>query len=229
MIKNIRVENISKAYKTKSSWNQVLSDVSFEISPKDRIGILGRNGSGKSTLLRLIGGSEQPDSGKIIREMSVSWPVGFGGHLQPSMSGRANTKFCARIYDRDIDEVLRFVKDFSELGRYFEEPFRTYSSGMKARLGFALSMAISFDCLLIDEVTAVGDVAFREKCDRALENLSDDKAFILVNHAPRVIDRLCNRVIVLGIGPEPYHSPNVHATIKAYQRALKNEGWSPPD
>ena len=217
----IRLRRVSKSYKTKAGWNHVLRNVSFDINPTDRIGILGRNGAGKSTLLRLIGGSELPDSGRIERGMSVSWPVGFSGHLQPSMSGRANIKFCARIYGKDVAEVTEFVLRFSELGHYLDEPFKTYSSGMKARLGFALSMAIEFDCLLIDEVTAVGDASFKEKCHDALEAISENRAFVLINHGLRVIDRLCNKVIVLGVEEEPVFSTKVHKTIKAYQQALE--------
>ncbi|GGY53981.1 ABC transporter ATP-binding protein [Parvularcula lutaonensis] len=226
--KYIRVQNVSKTYKTKAGWNPVLKEVSLEITPDDRLGILGRNGAGKSTLLRMIGGSETPDSGTVERSMTVSWPVGFNGHLQPGMSGRANTKFCARVYGADVDGVVDFVREFSELGTYLEEPVKSYSSGMKARLGFALSMAIEFDCLLIDEVTAVGDAAFRKKCNDALETLSENRAFVLVNHGLHEIDRLCNKVIVLGVEDRPVISTKVHKSIKAYQRALTEGVWERP-
>ncbi|MEM1380221.1 MAG: ABC transporter ATP-binding protein [Pseudomonadota bacterium] len=225
----IRLRNVHKSYKTKAGWNHVLRDISLDIKPTDRLGVLGRNGAGKSTLLRIIGGSEMPDAGSVERGMSVSWPVGFGGHLQPSMSGRANAKFCARVYGRDVDQVIDFVLKFSELGKYLEEPYRTYSSGMKARLGFALSMAIEFDCLLIDEVTAVGDPSFRQKCNDALDEISENRAFVLINHGLAAIDRLCNRVIVLGVDETPFQSSMVHRTIKAYERCLKGEPWVPPE
>jgi len=222
---HIHVRNIYKSYKTKTGWHPVLRNVNFDISPKDRIGVLGRNGAGKSTMLRIIGGSEKPDSGSIDRTMSISWPVGFGGHLQANMSGRANAKFCARVYGRDPDEVVEFVKEFSELGDFLEEPFRTYSSGMQARLGFSLSMAIDFDCLLIDEVTAVGDAVFRKKCEAALLEVAETRSFIMVNHGLQAIDRLCNRVIVLGVEDEPVLSTRVHKTIKAYEKALLGGEW----
>jgi capsular polysaccharide transport system ATP-binding protein len=227
--KKIRLRGVSKSYKTKAGWHSVLNGLNLDIEPEDRIGVLGRNGAGKSTLLRLIGGSELPDTGTIERNMSVSWPVGFGGHLQPSMSGRANVKFCARIYGRDVDEVIDFVKEFSELGKFLEEPFKTYSSGMKARLGFSLSMAIHFDCLLIDEVTAVGDPTFRKKCNDALSSLSEGRAFVLVNHGLGEIDRLCNKVLVLGVEDQPVLSTKVFQTIKAYKKALNGEGWQRPE
>ncbi|NNU16765.1 ABC transporter ATP-binding protein [Parvularcula sp. ZS-1/3] len=223
--KFLSVKNVSKSYKTKVGWNQVLRNVSFSLSPRDRLGILGRNGAGKSTLLRIVGGAELPDTGLIEKDMSVSWPVGFSGHLQPAMSGRANVKFCARVYNREVDEVVDFVSRFSELGSYLEEPVRTYSSGMKARLGFSLSMAIDFDCLLIDEVTAVGDAVFRKKCEAALLEVAETRSFIMVNHGLQAIDRLCNRVIVLGVEDEPVLSTRVHKTIKAYEKALLGGEW----
>lgn len=229
MSKHLTLENVSKSYKTKSGWNHVLKNVNLSIKSKDRLGILGRNGAGKSTLLRIIGGSEMPDHGRVEKTMSVSWPVGFGGHLQPSMSGIANTKFCARVYGRDTGEVINFVREFSELGTYLDEPLKTYSSGMRARLGFALSMAIKFDCLLIDEVTAVGDANFKEKCHNALLSLGEDQAFVLINHGLNSIVQLCDRVVVLGVEDEPFESRNVHKTVKAYERAITEGEWVRPE
>ena len=227
--KSIVLDGVCKSYKTKQGWHSVLNDVSFSIEQSDRIGVVGRNGAGKSTLLRMIGGSELPDRGLIERNMSVSWPVGFGGHLQNSMSGRANAKFCARIYDRDPAEIIEFVLNFSELGHYLDEPFKTYSSGMKARLGFSLSMAIQFDCLLIDEVTAVGDAIFRKKCNDALEDLIGNSAFVLINHTLSQIDRLCNKIVVLGVESRPFISTRVHRTLKAYETALHTGVWQRPE
>ena len=131
------------------------------------VGILGRNGAGKSTLLRILGGAEQPDSGRVIRKGRVSWPIGFSGGFNGSLTGEENARFVARIYDADIDRVIEFAKDFAEIGDYFQMPVRTYSSGMKARLAFGLSMAIDFDTYLVDEVTAVGDATFQERCREA--------------------------------------------------------------
>lgn len=216
----ISVQNVTKAYLTRTGWKPVIDNLSLDIGREDRVGILGRNGVGKSTLLRLIGGAELPDRGRIVRNMSVSWPIGFNGYLQASMTGEANAKFCARIYNRDPCELLEYVKEFSELKEYFYEPFGSYSSGMKARLGFALSMAIDFDCLLIDEVLAVGDASFREKSKKALEERREDSAFVIVNHGLPVIDRLCNKVIVLGFSDKPIITNKVHKTIKEYEKAL---------
>lgn len=220
----IRLSKISKAYRMQRSWNRVLEDFDLEIGPNDRIGVLGRNGSGKSTLLRIIGGAEKQDRGSVTREMSVSWPIGFSGYVQGNISGRANAKFLARVYGCEPREVCDFVKDFSDLGAFFEEPVRTYSTGMRGRLGFALSMAIDFDCLLIDEVLATGDAAFKEKSRQALESRRENSAFVIVNHGLQVIDRLCNKVVVLGVEGGPIISEKVHKTIKDYEAVLTGKG-----
>ena len=134
----------------------------------EKVGFLGRNGAGKSTLIRLIGGVEAPTSGEVVRTSSVSWPIAFGGAFQSSLSGMDNLRFIARIYNADVDYVSDYVRDFAELGEYIYEPIKKYSAGMRARLAFALSMAIEFDCFLIDEVIAVGDSRFQEKCKTEL-------------------------------------------------------------
>ncbi|MEM6913620.1 MAG: ABC transporter ATP-binding protein, partial [Pseudomonadota bacterium] len=149
--------------------------------------------------------------------------------VQSSISGRANAKFLARVYGCDPVDVCEFVNDFSDLGRFFEEPVRTYSTGMKGRLSFALSMAIDFDCLLIDEVLATGDAAFKEKCRVALETRHENSAFVIVNHGLQVIDRLCNKVLVLGLKDGPVFSEKVHQTIKEYEALLKGEVTPLPD
>ncbi|MEO1043426.1 MAG: ABC transporter ATP-binding protein [Pseudomonadota bacterium] len=225
----IELRGISKAYRIKNGWNRVFDGFDLDIGPSDHIGILGRNGAGKSTLLRMIGGAEQPDRGSINRNMSVSWPIGFSGYVQTNISGRANTKFLARVYGCDPNDVCAYVKDFSDLGSFFEEPVRTYSTGMKGRLSFALSMAIDFDCLLIDEVLATGDAAFKEKCRITLEARRENSAFVIVNHGLKVIDRLCNKVLVLGLKEGPVLSDKVHETIKGYESLLKGEVVPLPD
>ena len=198
----------------------MLQNFDLDIGPNDRIGLLGRNGAGKSTLLRIIGGAEKQDTGTVTRDMSVSWPIGFSGYIQGNISGRANAKFLARVYGCEPQEVCDFVKDFSDIGAFFDEPVRTYSTGMRGRLGFALSMAIDFDCLLIDEVLATGDAAFKEKSRQALEARRSNSAFVIVNHGLQVIDRLCNKVVVLGIENGPVISEKVHKTIKEYEAIL---------
>ena len=154
-------EDIAKSYAHGGRRKQVLSNVNLVIEPGDRVALLGRNGAGKSTLIKLIGGVEMPTAGRVIRHMSVSWPLGFAGGFQGSLTGYDNSRFIARIYQRDHAEIRQFVEDFTELGKQLRMPVKTYSSGMRARLAFALSLAIEFDCYLIDEIILVGDQNFQ--------------------------------------------------------------------
>lgn len=192
--------NLYKEYPTRKGSHQVLNDVSLSIAPGEKVGILGRNGSGKSTLVRLIGGVEQPTRGSITRAMTVSWPLAFQGGFQVALTGLDNLRFICRIYGVDYRQVQPFVEEFSELGDYFREPVRKYSAGMFARLGFAISMAIEFDCYLIDEVLAVGDDRFREKCRHELFEKRRDRAMVLVSHHPGQIKEHCDTFYVLHNG-----------------------------
>lgn len=144
----------------------MLRDLCHSFPPGARVGILGRNGAGKSTLIRLVGGEDIPDSGRIVREGRISWPIGFGGCFHGRLTGRENLRFVSRIYGRSIRQVTDFVNDFAELGEYMDLPVGTYSSGMKAKLSFGLSMAMEFDFYLVDEVTAVGDAAFKKNATK---------------------------------------------------------------
>lgn len=193
----ISIRNLTKVYKTRFGENLVLDDVSFDLAMGERLGILGRNGAGKSTMIRLISGAERPTSGTVQRSMSVSWPIAFGGAFQPNLTGIDNIRFISRIYDQDIERNLRFVEDFAELGPYLREEVRTYSSGMRARLAFAISMIIEFDCFLIDEVGAVGDARFHERCNRELFRNRADRAMIIISHDASYIRDHCNRFAVL--------------------------------
>jgi capsular polysaccharide transport system ATP-binding protein len=196
----IDLHNVTKAYPTRTGANVVLDSVSFSFPKRTNIGILGRNGSGKSTLLRVIAGTEQPDSGTIERSGTVSWPIGFSGGFNGSLSGEENCRFVARIYGADVDEVVGFTMDFAELKDYFYMPVKTYSSGMKARLAFGLSMAIEFDAYLVDEVTAVGDSHFQRKCREAFEERSGRSSVIIVSHHMGTIRDYCERCAVLRHG-----------------------------
>jgi capsular polysaccharide transport system ATP-binding protein len=196
----IELDNITKVYPTRSGSNVVLDSISFSFPYRTNIGILGRNGSGKSTLLRVIAGTEQPDSGYVRRAGSVSWPIGFSGGFSGSLNGEENCRFVARIYGADVDEVVGFTQDFAELGEYFYMPVKTYSSGMKARLAFGLSMAIEFDAYLVDEVTAVGDAQFQKKCRDAFAERSNRSAVIIVSHQLGTIRDYCQRCAVLKEG-----------------------------
>ena len=136
----IQLINVSKDYPTKAGPRRVLDNINLTIRPGERVGILGRNGAGKSTLVRLISGAEPPTTGKIERNMSVSWPLAFSGGFHGSLTGADNVRFICRIYGVDFESRFQFVQDFSELGIYINEPVMNYSSGMKARLAFAISM-----------------------------------------------------------------------------------------
>lgn len=196
----ITVDNVTKRYTTRTGTNTVLNNISLTIKKGEKVGILGRNGSGKSTLIRLLGGIEQPDSGTITRTMSVSWPLAFSGAFQGSLTGIDNLRFICRIYGTSIEDKIPMVKEFTELGSYLREPVKTYSSGMKARLAFALSMAIEFDCYLIDEVMAVGDSRFHDKCRYELHEKRQDRSMILVSHNPKEIRKHCSVFYVLQNG-----------------------------
>ncbi|WP_175894520.1 ABC transporter ATP-binding protein [Burkholderia cepacia] len=208
--------DVSKQYQTRSGKRLILDQVNLKIEPGERIGILGRNGAGKSTLIRLIGGSELPTSGQIYRSMSVSWPLAFSGGFQGSLTGLDNLRFVCRIYGKSHEAALPFVESFSELGVYLREPVKKYSSGMRARLAFAISMAIEFDCFLIDEVIAVGDARFHEKCNVELFEKRKDRAMIIVSHdAGRIRDH-CTRACVLESG-RLYHFDDVNEAYEYYE------------
>jgi capsular polysaccharide transport system ATP-binding protein len=196
----IAVNEVTKAYATKKGAHVVLDHVSFEIPAGTNMGILGVNGAGKSTLLRIMSGVEAPDAGTVRRQGRISWPIGFAGGFSSSLSGEENCRFVARIYGEDVDRVTGFTHEFSELKDYFYMPIKTYSAGMKARLGFGLSMAVDFDAYLVDEVTAVGDAAFQEKCKRAFAERRGRSSVIMVSHQPATIRAYCERAAVLQRG-----------------------------
>jgi capsular polysaccharide transport system ATP-binding protein len=196
----IRLRDLTKYYDTRLGRTRVLENVNFDIHRGEKVGILGRNGAGKSTLIRLISGAEQPTHGAVERHMSVSWPLAFGGAFQGALTGADNFRFICRIYGAKAAEKIQFVQDFTELGVYFDEPVRNYSAGMRARLAFAISMVIEFDCFLIDEIVAVGDARFTEKCRLELFEKRGDRAMIIVSHAPDYIREHCDRAAVLHEG-----------------------------
>lgn len=196
----IKLENVSKRYPFGKGERAVLKDINLTVEYGEKIGILGRNGAGKSTLVRILGGAEPPSSGKIIRKMKMSWPLAFSGAFQGSLTGADNVRFVSRIYDVDYKTALAFVESFAELGKYLYEPVRVYSSGMRAKLAFAISMAIDFDCYLIDEVTSVGDATFKRKCQEELFEKRADRALVMVSHELNNIKQHCNKVAILQAG-----------------------------
>jgi capsular polysaccharide transport system ATP-binding protein len=215
----IVLENITKCYNTRQGPRVVLNDLNLTIHPGEKVGILGCNGAGKSTLIRLISGAELPTSGCIHRGMSISWPLAFGGAFQGSLTGLDNLRFICRIYGVDFRPRVNYVDEFSELGRYLREPVKTYSSGMRARLAFAISMSIEFHCYLIDEVLAVGDSRFQEKCQHELFEKRKDRAMIIVSHLPEQIIHHCGRAAVLHAGKIHCFDHVTHA-YEFYQAAI---------
>lgn len=213
----IRLTDVKKVYPTRSGPVEVLRDVNLTIRPGERVGILGRNGAGKSTLVRLVSGAELPTSGNVFRGMSVSWPLAFGGAFQGSLTGYDNLRFICRIYNVDPEEKVGFVEEFSELGIYLREPVKAYSSGMRARLAFAISMVIEFDCFLIDEIIAVGDARFHEKCHHELFERRGDRAMIIVSHDSGYIREHCTRAAVL-VGGELHHSASLDDAFAFYRQ-----------
>ena len=196
----IRVSNLCKEYRGEGKVHRVLSNISFDVERGEKLAVLGRNGAGKSTLMRLIGGVEVPTSGRIEREMSLSWPLGLQGGFQPSLTGNDNMRFIARVYDKPFDYIRAFVDDFAELGKYLSEPLKTYSTGMRARFAFALSLAIDFDCYLVDEIIAAGDQRFQRRSHEELFEKRADRSMILASHIGDIVRTYCSRALVLHRG-----------------------------
>jgi capsular polysaccharide transport system ATP-binding protein len=216
----LALDRVSKVYATRHGKREVFRDVSFQLERGEHLGILGRNGAGKSTLIRLISGAESPTSGVIRRGMRVSWPLAFSGAFQSHLTGLDNLKFVCRIYGIDYRPLVPFVEQFTELGTYFREPVAHYSNGMSTRLAFALSMAIEFDCFLIDEAMVVGDVRFHERCHVELFHKRKDRAFILVTHDAKVIKLYCKNACVLHEG-KLLSFPSVDAAYDFYQATME--------
>lgn len=200
----IRLENVSKSFRLKGNVRTIANNISVTFPKGRSVGLIGRNGAGKSSLLRMISGAMEPDSGRIVVEGSLSWPVGFAGSFHRDLTGAQNTRFIARVYGVDTDELLDFVADFSELGRQFHQPVHTYSSGMKSRLAFGISMGIHFDMYLVDEVTAVGDASFQEKSEAVFMNRMETSGAIFISHSLASIRRVCTAVATLENGVLTY-------------------------
>ncbi len=193
----IEVRGLVKEYPTSAGTQRVLDGIDFTVGRGDKLAVLGANGAGKSTLIKLIGGVEHPTSGEIRRGMSQSWPIAFQGAFHPNLTGRDNARFIARLYDQDFADVLERTEDFAELGDKLGEPVGTYSNGMRARLAFGLSLAIEFDCYLIDEAIVVGDQRFQRKCFDEIFVKRADRALILAIHYPDIVRDYCNHALLL--------------------------------
>ncbi len=216
----IRLEQATKFARTRGINKPIIDGVSLVLERGKSIGLLGRNGAGKSTLLRLIAGTIRLDSGKIIRRGKVSWPLGFQGSFQATMTGEQNVRFVARIYGVDTRELIDYVEDFAELGPFFKAPVGTYSSGMRARLAFGLSMGVNFDYYLVDEITAVGDANFKKKCRAVFDSRLQGSDVIMVSHSTTTIRDYCDSGVVMENGKLTYYD-DIADAIRAHNGNMK--------
>ncbi|MFJ4387732.1 ABC transporter ATP-binding protein [Pseudomonas sp. NPDC089408] len=212
------LKNVTKSYLTPKGRRYIFRNLSLAIPPGKNIGLIGRNGAGKSTLMRLLGGADVPDSGTIVTDRSISWPVGLTGGFQGSMTGRDNIKFVCRVYGATGDamrEKVRYVQEFADIGDWIDEPIKTYSSGMRSRVAFGLSMAFDFDYYLIDEVMSVGDAQFKRKCADVFKERLEMSKIVLVSHSMPEIEKLCDVVLLVRNGGIQVYD-DVSEGIKAY-------------
>lgn len=218
----IEILDVHKRYRTEKGMGPwVLSGISMAIPRGSRVGLIGRNGAGKSTLLRLIAGIDQPTRGEVKRHCRVSWPMGFGGGLQGSLTGRQNARFVLRLHGHEdnMPEQLQAINAFAELGSAFDQPISTYSSGMRSRLQFALSLAFDFDVYISDEVTSTGDAAFQKKAAAAFAALTDRAGLIMVAHGESTLRRFCQSGILLEEGHAQWFD-SVDEALQRYKERL---------
>ncbi len=218
----IELLNVSKYYPTPNGRHYVLNDVSFVIPDHAQVGVLGPNGAGKSTLMRLLAGVDVPNKGVINRTGLISWPMGLASSMQGSLTGKENAKFACRIQgtrSADIPEMVEGIREFSELGNYFDMPVRTYSSGMRARLNFAIAMAFTFDCYIIDELTAVGDKRFRNKSAAVFKEKRSSASFIKVSHNLNELRNECDMGLVLNKGKARMYD-SIESALEAYEAII---------
>lgn len=218
----IELKNLCKTFFLNGKRKTVADNISLIFPPNRSVALLGRNGAGKSTLLKIISGGMKPDTGQVITHGTVSWPVGFAGSFHPELTGLQNTRFIARIQGVDSDELVEFVQDFAAIGSHFYLPVRTYSSGMRSRLAFGVSMGIHFDTYLVDEITAVGDADFRAKSDIMFAARLETSGVIMVTHSLGQVQRLCDHVVVLENGQVRFFE-DVKGGISFYQRLIRGE------
>lgn len=215
----IVVRDLWKSYRYRSTEKIVARGHNLTFPDRTAVALLGRNGAGKSTLLRMIAGIEDPDSGSIISDGSISWPVGFAGSFHPELTGAQNIRFVGRVYGVDTDQLITFVEEFADLGQQFHVPFKGYSSGMRSRLAFGLSMGIQFDTYLLDEVTSVGDAAFRQKSMDLLQERLSESAALFVSHSMPMVKRLCQAAVVLIDGNARYYD-DLDEAVEVHEAAM---------
>lgn len=216
----IRFENLTKSFQVRGQRKVVIDNLDATLPTGKSLALLGRNGAGKSTLMQIIAGTMRPDSGRVISDGSISWPVGFGGSFHRELTGAQNVRFIARIYGVDTEELEDFVRDFAQLGPHFNMPLRSYSAGMKSRLAFGTSMGIQFDTYLVDEVTAVGDAAFREKSRAVFAERMKQSSAVLVNHDMGQLREFCDSGIVLERGHLEYFD-NLEEAIARHEENME--------
>lgn len=220
----ILVKGVHKRYRTEHGMGPwILKDVNLTIPSNVNVGIVGRNGAGKSTLMNLIGGIDVPNKGTIERQCRVSWPLGFGGGLQGSLTGRDNSKFVLRVHgmEAQFEEKIAYIQEFADIGKYFDKPIKTYSSGMKSRLQFALSMCFDFDVYLADEITAVGDVAFARKALNAFIDLTGRAGLIMVSHGEETLRQYCKSGIWINQGHAIWYD-DINDALRDYLESMES-------
>lgn len=219
----IELKNLTKSYVTPKGRHYVFRNLNAVLPENKSVALLGKNGAGKSTLLRIIGGIDFADSGEVITNKSISWPVALSGGFQGSMTARQNVRFVARLYaqsEAEVDYAVQFVEDFAEIGKYFDMPIKSYSSGMRSRIGFGLSMVFNFDYYLLDEAGAVGDASFRKKSQRLLDELKATSNLIMVSHDLKDLIRNCDVAFLVRDGQAEYFD-NVQDAIEVYKAYAK--------
>jgi len=225
----IELRNITKSYRLDNGERRyIFRDLNFNFPEGANIGLIGRNGAGKSTLLRIIGGIDTPDRGRVVTDKKISWPVGLSG-MQRTLTGRDSVKFVCRVYGtthEEMQEKVRFVEEFTEVGEYFDQPLKFYSSGMRARLNFGMSLAFDFDYYLMDEVGAVGDAAFKAKSKKVLQDRIAQSHVIMVSHNMSEIAKLCNVVVMVQDGRAILYD-SVKEGIAAYQKVAEHDLSAP--
>jgi capsular polysaccharide transport system ATP-binding protein len=219
----IVLKNVTKTYRVRTGHKYILHDADIVFPTGANVALLGRNGAGKSTLLKMIAGTVDLDRGEILRTGTISWPIGFAGSFHPDLSGAQNTRFIARVYGCDTEELLHFAREFAELGDFFDMPFRTYSAGMRSRLAFGVSMGVPFDTYLVDEVTSVGDAVFRAKCNAIFAERRKTAGTIVVSHAIDMVRKMCDCGVVLENGQLTFFE-NIHHAIHQHNLNLLGRG-----
>lgn len=215
----VKFENVWKTYRLNGRKKSILKGLTLRFPDDQSVAIIGRNGAGKSTLLSLIAGTLRPDRGTVTLYGRSSWPMGFGGGFHQMLTGRQNARFVARVYGIPTEEIEAFVEDFAELGAFYDLPLRTYSSGMKARLAFGVSLAAKFDIYLVDEITGVGDKQFREKCHAAFQERLEGGQMILVSHSEATLRSYCDCALLLENGESRFFA-DLEEGIEAYNKSL---------